>query len=264
VNKTKIDWTDMSWNPVTGCLKNCRYCYAKGIAHRFGTPENAIGEPHELDVPILRRKDSNVYPEEFEYQANPYPYGFDPTFHKYRLVHPTLTKVPQRIFTGSMADLFGEWVPDEWIAQVYDACNKAPEHTYLFLTKNPKRYAQLLCQGRLPYSDNYWYGVTVTDQKSLNKALDIFALSPHGRNTFMSIEPLHEYLKLGMMADWVIVGAETSNGKVVEERAPDRLWIESIVEDCRAAGVPLFMKRNLEEIWKEPLIQEFPTNMMKG
>ena len=131
--KTKIDWVDATWNPVTGCLHGCEYCYARRIAERFGTHKK-YERPYDpvLDVPIRRVR---TKPE-------PYPYGFQPTFHKYRLDEPARWTKPRNIFVCSMADLFGDWVPDEWIDDVIKATQRALQHRYLFLTKNPERYGE--------------------------------------------------------------------------------------------------------------------------
>ena len=147
--KTKIDWCDSTWNPVSGCLHGCEYCYARKIAERFGgaseTHNNeccyecqweteGTGEIHELDEPIY----------DYDHGRNaPYPFDFDPTFHRYRLDEPQKWKKPRNIFVCSMADLFGDWVPDEWIREVFQACEAAPQHRYLFLSKNPGRYCHL-------------------------------------------------------------------------------------------------------------------------
>jgi protein gp37 len=122
MDNTKIDWADMSWNPVTGCLHGCEYCYARRMAERFGGASEthcnesvgtecqwvteATGRIHELDCP--------VYDVDRGHNA-PCPYEFDPTFYRYRLGEPARKKRPRNIFVCSRADLFGEWVPDEWI-----------------------------------------------------------------------------------------------------------------------------------------------------
>lgn len=142
MDKTKIDWCDSTWNPVTGCQHNCEYCYARGIASRFGGhwDKNNLrhlgenGNIHVLEEPMCKHttgknRDCPVH----NIQA-PYPYGFDPTLHKYRL-DDYRDKKGRNIFVCSMADLFGEWVPDSWIYEVFEACDKAPQHNYLFLTK---------------------------------------------------------------------------------------------------------------------------------
>ncbi|MDR2597256.1 MAG: phage Gp37/Gp68 family protein [Treponema sp.] len=253
MNKTKIEWCDSTWNPVTGCLHGCPYCYARNITHRFGFRIDAdpghgwgdrqrVGKECECNtLHILRKKTENSYP-----------YGFDPTFHKYRLDEPQRIKKPQNIFVCSMADLFGAFIPDEWIQEVFQACEKAPQHRYLFLTKNPERYIELSKKGLLPSHSNFWFGTSVTDQET-----------PHFwstyLNTFISIEPLlNEFHKCDseIKAGWVIAGAETGNrkGKII----PKREWIENIVNECRRAKVSVFLKNSLASIYGEPLIQEYP------
>jgi protein gp37 len=154
-----------------------------------------------------------------------------------------------------MADLFGEWVLDGWIEAVFDACKKAPQHRYLFLSKNPKRYIEILSKTEVP--DNFWFGTTAT-----NPSTEFFWSDKH--NTFLSIEPLlgdftPEYEKAeNKPVDWMIVGCETGNrkGKVI----PKREWVEAIVNECRRTNTPVFMKDSLRDIWGEPLIREYPWN----
>ena len=143
MKETKIEWCDSTWNPVTGCFHGCEYCYARGIAKRFGGASRtdyegdcdwcaeAEGRIHDLHDPVED-------PDRGKSKA-PYPFEFDPTFHRYRLKQPKVWHEPRVIFVCSMADLFGEWVPDEWIDEVFKVCEEAPQHTYLFLTKNPSR-----------------------------------------------------------------------------------------------------------------------------
>ena len=111
MNKTKIDWATMSWNPVTGCRHGCPYCYARRTATRFNAG---------LEDPAPLAGGLHVLPEKIK--AAPYPYGFEPTLHRYRLGQPQNTKEPQTVFVCSMADLFGRWVPTSWILEVLDAC----------------------------------------------------------------------------------------------------------------------------------------------
>lgn len=245
MNKTKIDWCDSTWNPVTGCLHECEYCYAKRMAHRF----SGGGENWTDDKIIVL--DKKVYGEEEE-KAIPYPYGFIPTFHKYRL-NDYIGKKGRNIFVCSMADLFGEWVPDSWIEEVFKACENAPQHNYLFLTKNPIRYAQLGEKGLLPDSPNMWFGFSET------KTRENPVYIPAG-NIFVSIEPILEEVRPSLV-DWVIVGAETGRRK--DKVIPKKEWIETIVDDCKKRGVPLFMKSSLADIWGEPLIQEFPERLRR-
>jgi protein gp37 len=263
MKSTKIDWADSSWNPVTGCYHDCTYCYARKIANRFGEKHHAKNKSglHELvaydgtridlKTPFQNDFDVPFYPVGWE---SPYPFGFEPTFHRYRLDEPAKMKKSRNIFVCSMADLFGEWIPDEWIRDVFGACEKAPQHRYLFLTKNPERYCKLADVGKLPELDNFWYGSTITKPGE-----SMFAGSIHW-NTFLSIEPLLAPIDVGIGsfggAKWIIVGAETGNraGKVIPERA----WVEKIIDAARMTGAAVFLKNSLLEVMEGEFIQEYP------
>lgn len=258
MDKTKIDWCDSTWNPVTGCLHGCEYCYARGIANRFKgyEPEEAL---HEFNSPVFvrRRNDEGEWNKKYKCA---YPYGFDPALHRYRL-NDYIGKQGRNIFVCSMADLFGSWVPDSWIEEVFKACEKAPQHNYLFLTKNPERYFELAeYYGELPEKDNFWYGSTASTR---NNQFFCGAMSRH--HTFLSIEPiLGDFgdLRGFKLPEWIIIGAETGNRK--NKVIPRREWIENIVNQCRKRDIPVFMKSSLADIWGEPLIQEFPEELWKG
>lgn len=263
-DKTKIDWCDASWNPVTGCLHGCEYCYARNIANRFGGSirntaydlrEKYGGEnkPELLELEHPYKEDGRVIP---------YPCKFTPTFHRYRLDIPARWTRPRTIFVCSMADLFGDWVPDEWITEILDACRKAPQHRYLFLTKNPRRYEALVDAGIIADRDkNFWLGSTAAiftqDLLYYNCAL----------HTFVSCEPMlapwppagkpnQTHLENGDMPEWVIFGAETGNrkGKVIPEKA----WVNNAVQMCRNIGAKVFMKESLRGIMGADFVQEYP------
>lgn len=267
MNKSKIEWCDYTWNPVTGCLHECEYCYARGISQRFAgywSEEQlkhlgANGEVHDIREAMQRHTTGKNRSVPVHCVQAAYPFGFDPTFHRYRLDEPAQKKKPQNIFVCSMADLFGDWVPDEWIQEVFKACGAAPQHRYLFLTKNPKRHLKLGPKSLLLEGDNYWYGTTVPTP-------DTEYFYNDNANTFLSIEPIlapFEFRGGGdMRTDWVIVGAETGNRK--DKVIPKREWIVKIVNQCRASNVPVFMKNSLADVWGEPLIQEFPWSEVPG
>ncbi|MTI61847.1 MAG: DUF5131 family protein [Firmicutes bacterium] len=254
MNKTNIEWCDMTWNPVTGCYHGCEYCYARRIAHRFTKEEDYRFFKSEFrDGPT--KVHEIVWPAERNKRKIPYPFEFEPTLHRCRLYEPIQRKKPAKIFVSSMGDLFGDWVPDEWIEEVLKACRKAPQHTYMFLTKNPWGYHRL----QTLYSPNDWLGVTIDgtgtgnsfrDYKSKRKAMDYVAPVV---NRFISIEPLIKPIDPEIIEgmDWVIVGAQTGPGAV----APKREWVQKIIDQCRTAGVPIFLKSNLN--WPEK-IQEWP------
>lgn len=260
MDKTKIDWCDMSWNPITGCRHGCEYCYARWMAERFGgydddkggiTTRNPLRRA-ELHEPLTVTRKGKA-------ASAPYPFGFEPTFHYYRLDEPARKTRPRNIFVGSMADIFGKWVPAKWIAEVLDACEKAPRHNYLFLTKNPKRYIELDNIALLPRAGNFWYGSTVTGPE-----MPLFYSEHH--KTFLSIEPLLNRMgdaPTGLrVVDWVIIGAMTGPGS--EKRRPERVWVEEIVEQCRRKNIPVFMKSNLAPFWGNDLLREFPPELNKA
>lgn len=261
MDKTRIEWCDATFNPVTGCLHSCEYCYARKMATRFGTLDKAIESAAARGIDLNKTYFSNP---DFLAELNepvrdendrrePYPYNFLPTFHKYLLNKPSQWTKSRVIFVCSMADLFGEWIPDEWIEAVFDACAKAPQHKYLFLTKNPKRYSALAEAGKLPQSDNMWYGTTATTPNT-----EFFFANKF--NTFLSIEPILE--DFGEKNDlrnvnWLIIGAESGvrKNKVVPEKA----WIENICNVADKTGIPVFMKESLLPIMGETAMRrEFP------
>lgn len=257
MEKTKIDWCDSTWNPITGCLHGCEYCYARGITKRFG---------HNLpDMSYYASMHKGLHMLDNQIDGTNYPFGFEPTFHAYRL-EQYKNKKARKIFVCSMADMFGEWVPDEWIKDIFDVCLDAPQHTYLFLTKNPQRYLDLLDKDILPCEKNMWYGASATNENQLDCAIEIFGLFPWNVTTFLSIEPLLEDMTGfdsweagidadGSYVDWVIIGAESGNRK--DKVVPKKEWVEDIYTDCKKAGVAVFMKESLKDIYGN-LVCEFP------
>ncbi len=282
--KTKIDWCDSTWNPVTGCLHGCEYCYARRIAERFGgcwrldlPPDTSwrgnVGERklmgdyarhndgkcHVLDEPEI---ECAVFdpPSGYRGKVKPYPYYFSPTFHRYRLGEPQSWKKPRNIFVCSMADLFGEWVPDEWIHEVFKACEAAPQHRYLFLTKNPERYMELASNGVITKDQsNFWFGSTATTPE-----MPFFW---HNEvNTFVSIEPIlapfkdltDDGIDPVSKVKWIIVGAETGSRK--DKAVPRKSWVDEIVSTAKKTGTPVFMKDSLRDLMGDDFRQEFPWN----
>ena len=267
MNRTKIEWCTHTWNPVTGCFHGCTYCYARRIAERFskgGFEAKEIGNLSDSEVLLTTIHRTLERPfmviQNGKNVVDPYPLGFSPTFHHYRLDEPAKMKKPARIFVVSMGDLFGDWVPTIWIKKVLESCVAAPQHKYLFLTKNPIRYDRLIDMGLLPRLDNFWYGTTVTD---LSKPM-------HWNDrchTFISVEPMLAPWPKGTpsefphrLPEWVIVGAETGNrkGKIV----PEKWWIENLVEQCRKNGWKVFMKDSLIPIiGEENMVRDFPDGL---
>jgi protein gp37 len=221
-----IGWARWSWNPVTGCLHNCAYCYARDIANRF------------------------------------YEQGFEPTFLPERLTAPQHTTVPakaeddpawRRVFTCSMADLFGKWVPQEWIDAVFEQIVAAPQWEFLCLTKFPQRLAEL------DWPENVWAGTTVDKQHRVDLAQRHFAEVKAGVK-WLSCEPLLEPLKFDSleMFDWVVIGSCTSSSGA-PAFAPPWDWVVDLYQQARDAGCRVFLKHNLRE--QEPgmqMVREWP------
>ncbi len=217
-----ISWAMWSWNPVTGCLHGCIYCYAREIATGM--------------------------------RAKPfYPAGFTPLFHHERLTAPAHTSVPAahrgnpawwRVFVCSMADLYGRWIPGEWITQVHAAMCASPQWQYITLTKFPARYAGLA----MP--PGAWVGTSVDEQKRVRIAENAMRQVGGVSVKWLSLKPLREPLEFTdlSMFDWVVIGAQTATrqpGGTVPAFAPPFEWVTRIVAQAREAGCAVHLKPNL-------------------
>ncbi len=274
MNKTKIDWADMSWNPITGCHHKCAYCYAEKIAKRFGKMMPDLS-------PYPRMFNGCHMLEGGPIDGNPYPWLFEPTFHAHRIDEPMMVTDPQDIFTVSMGDMLGDWVPKAWQEEVLATIRKAYWHRFIILTKNTMGYVKL-AQQNMTWPDNAWAGFSVTTQKSLEE--QAFGMTWAPKNCLISIEPIHGPIDLSAVQvpgrcvtldmlkgmrywfgggepgrpalKWVIIGAETGNriGKVI----PDRRWVMSLKRQCHMAGIPLFMKDSLRDLMGADFEQDKP------
>lgn len=212
-----ISWADWSWNPVTGCLHGCRYCYAREIATS-------------------------------ERYAASYPVGFTPLYHPERLPAPENTKpgrgVKGRVFVCSMADLYGRWVPSEWIESVHKVERDNPQWEYLHLTKFPDRYPDL----DLPATA--WIGTSVDEQARVRIAERAFSKITGVKVKWLSLEPLLEPLEFTdlTMFDWVVIGAQTGTRQpdgFVPPFSPPIEWVSRIIVQAKDAGCKVHCKPNL-------------------
>jgi protein gp37 len=206
-----IEWTDATWNPVTGCTKispGCKHCYAERLSKRL----KAMG------------------------QAN-YRYGFKLTLQPQMLELPLHWKSPKRIFVNSMSDLFHESVPTDYINQVFDVMGRAHWHQYQVLTKRSERVLEL--SKKLEWAPQIWMGVSVENKEYTNRIDDLRRCAAHVK--FLSLEPLLGPLrKLNLRGiDWVIVGGESGP----KARPVDPEWVTEIRDQCVKAGVPFFFKQ---------------------
>jgi protein gp37/ParB-like chromosome segregation protein Spo0J len=215
----EIGWAMHSWNPVTGCKHTCTYCYARSLA---------------------------LKPEMKPY----YPAGFTPLFHHERLDAPRNTPVPQRaqddpafgrVFVCSMADLFGAWVPQEWIDRVVASTVANPQWEYLYLTKFPQRYDRL----QLPTSG--WIGASVDEQHRAEPTLAAMRKVSGVKVKWLSLEPLLEPIKFATLEgiDWIVIGAQSENIGQNPVFAPNFEWVADLVAIARRDGCKVWMKNNL-------------------
>lgn len=256
MHRSKIEWVDDTWNPITGCLETCNYCYARKRSSRFtGDMRMNMASPrYDKSMPVQVLEDPFISPAGGNLN---YPFGFLPTYHRYRLDYPQRRKNGCNILVGENGEMFGEWVPDGYLEEIFQACRGNGIHNYLFLTKVPGRYADLLTKGILPTEGNFWYGST------LARNTDLCGNIP-GVRRFLCIEPILEEIRLPedvRVADWIIIGAETGNrkGRVV----PDQGWINHILSYADKHKIPVYMKGSLAStVGGEMMRRCFPAELM--
>lgn len=242
---TRIPWADETWNPMTGCTpvsEACVHCYAERMAKRFNR--------QPCTSPCDGKQGT----------------CFTPTFHQDRLDKPLHWRKPRRVFVCSMSDLFHEAFTDEQIAMVCAEMYRAPQHTYLILTKRPERMRTFFTSDSLPMPHNWWLGVTVENQQRADERIPVLLDTPAAVR-FVSVEPMLGPIDLANLAhwngcpehyynplegyvidgdmceterlDWVIVGGE--NGPGARPMQPE--WALDVWRQCKAAGVAFFWKQ---------------------
>ena len=215
-DKSQIEWTDATWNPIRGCTKispGCTHCYAETFAERFrGVP------------------------------GHPYEQGFDLRLVAGKLADPLRWPAAKMVFVNSMSDLFHKDVGDEYVNSVVRVMQLANWHTYQVLTKRSERLAAMLAGSLREAADaeHIWWGVSVEDRQHGLPRIDDLRSAP-AKVRFLSIEPLLEDLGEVDLSgiDWVIVGGESGPGA----RPLEKDWVVSIRDRCRAAGIPFFFKQ---------------------
>jgi protein gp37 len=211
MSESKIEWTDKTWNPVTGCSKisdGCKNCYAERMA---------------LRLQLMGQKN--------------YQNGFRVTTHEHMLNLPLKWKKPHRIFVNSMSDLFHYNVPFDFINKVFDVMNQASWHTFQILTKRSALLAEL--SRKLNWTSNIWMGVTVENQDAVKRIADLRKTNAHVK--FLSLEPLLEPIyNINLSGiDWVIVGGESGP----KARPMREQWVCNVKDQCDENNVPFFFKQ---------------------
>jgi protein gp37 len=209
--QSSIEWTESTWNPVTGCTKispGCKLCYAERMARRL----QGMKQPRYLN-------------------------GFELTLHEDLLELPLSWRKPQRIFVNSMSDMFHEDVPEWFIQKTFEVMRRASWHQFQVLTKRSDRLQEL--SSEIAWPNNVWMGVSVERQDYLSRIDDLRGTAAAVK--FLSLEPLLGPLsELNLSGiDWVIVGGESGPGA----RPMDERWVLEIRAQCRAARVPFFFKQ---------------------
>jgi protein gp37 len=259
MGKSKIDWCDRVWNPITGCSKmavGCKNCYAEKMANRLV----AMGVPGYDDNIIKNGKwtgNINLLPN--------------------KLCDPEKWRKPQIIFVNSMSDLFHENVPDEFIKQVFmEMAIWAPghncNHKYIVLTKRPERMRDFMNSHRDYMKDNIWLGISISTQEEAEKMLPMLCRTPAGKRV-VSVEPILEYINLCIdykrnvwsmvidNLDWIIAGCESG-----ANARPDNIdWFRVLQHQCERTKKPFFLKQMTIDgkLVKEPFLDgrqwlEFP------
>jgi protein gp37 len=208
---SSIEWTEATWNPVTGCTKispGCKFCYAEVMARRL----HAMGQHR-------------------------YRNRFEVTLQDDMVEVPLSWRKPRVIFVNSMSDLFHRDIPDEFIIRLFDTMNRASWHTFQVLTKRSDRLRELA--PRLSWTENVWMGVSVEDRRRAVRIADLVAVPAHVR--FLSVEPMLEAIPDLPLTGihWVIVGGESGR----TPRHIDPAWVRSVRDQCIAADVAFFFKQ---------------------
>jgi len=221
MNKTKIEWTDYTFNPIKGlCPVNCKtpdgveYCYARKMYKRFGK-------------------------------------YFHPSFWPHLVSEPKGIKKPSKIFVCSTFELFHKNIESWYRDEIFETIEACPQHTFQILTKMPENIDR-------PIPDNTWLGCSITGRGDLWKWP--YLIEQKAKTKFISIEPFFNILSPCFIedlrhADWIIVGRLTGHGKKYN---PPKFWVSELVNFAKDKHIPIFLKDNLKDIWGEDLIQEFP------
>jgi len=223
---TSIEWAQWSWNPITGCKHDCPYCYARDIANRF------------------------------------YSQKFEPSIYPDRFNAPKNTKVPEKaqsdvafknVFTGSMSDVFGRWVPEEWISRILTVVNECPQWNFLFLTKFPQRVHEFA--KKIP--TNAWMGTSVDCQDRVANAEKAFE-KMNGGTKWLSVEPMLTPLRFKKLElfDWIVIGGSSKSSQT-PAWVPPFDWISDLHQQARDSGCKVYHKDNLG-MGDDLRLKEFP------
>ena len=253
MKQSKIEWTEATWNPLRGCSRvseGCRFCYAERVAERWSGPK----QPYEgLVIPSK----TGGHPR----------WSGEIMLVEHMLNEPRKWRQGKLIFVNSMSDLFHEKVPFDYIERIFNVMRETPQHTYQILTKRAGRL--LKRNAFIDWPDNVWMGVSVEDDKVVDRIAQLQRTD--AKVKFLSLEPLIGPIDritgdfdYGLLKgiDWAIIGGESGT----QARIMEPEWVLDLVDQCRAAGVPVFVKqmgtawakREGSKNWKGDDFSEFP------
>jgi len=266
MNRTKVEWVKnpdgsqgYSWNPITGCLDKCGYCYARKLAHgRLKAQYLANSNLASFDEPNHKRHHADPFYPRFwptrlrelkDEKSSTYGGGSTGAIRQKGMI-------TKGIFVCNMCEFFGDWIPAKWQREIFTVIRNNSQHRFYFLTKQPWNAAKFS-----PFPDNCWIGVTVCNKQMAFYASMYYFRLVQAKVKYISFEPLLESMTeiltpIGGMiqnADWVIIGSQTK-----PYNPPKVEWVQDIVEATEKAGKPVFIKDNLKTLLGSNLRQELP------
>lgn len=252
MHRTKVEWADRAWNPITGCMKGCEYCVCVNRVTRFcGDIRYNKGQTEQYrtdeDLKIL----DDIFLDSAGHKVTN-PFGFEPTYHRYRAKMLESLRTPMKFAVCYEGELFGSWVEDKYIKEIFDLLKPFSNHRFMFLTAYPERYEELSRKGILPEEDNYWYGWSVT-RGNIDYIPDIKA------HKYLAITPILGPIgNIPSDIEWVILGADIKKRK--NQVIPEEIWIRDITSDCLDKNIPLFCESSIEP-YVETMRKSYPQGL---
>lgn len=239
MGRSNIEWCDNTWNPITGCkyYDQCIYCPGRNKISNFSGDirwNMSLIDQYEMDDEVY------VLQKNMEREGGKpilYPFGYRPTIHKHKLDKIPFTAAC-KMYVGSIGEMFGPWIEDRWIQQVFETCKKYEQHVYMFLTSYPERFEELFKKGLLPDGSNMWYGVYTENNKTVIPRL------PDNYNIFAFADLNQSHITITAQVKWVILdNFSSSEGKHQE-----------ILKNGKTAGVPIFaIGKDGRKCWPESM-----------
>jgi len=256
MNRSKIEWVDHEWNPITGCTENCKKCAYNRFILGFGGADYRFNlskvDMYQMgdDLMIL----NNEFILETGHRSD-YPFGLLPTYHRYRLNRLGVLSTGKNVLCGSIGEMFG--YDESWCyEEIFNTCRHYFQNNYLFLSSNPAGYVGL--QSLLPTEDNMWYGSVIYSTEDY-----IYTSGEH--NCFIYANPKEDLaghlLDLDIRADWLIVGISGCRYGD-KKQLPEKQWIDNLIEYAQGLNIPVFIESGICIGYQQPLKKDYPDQLM--